>query len=280
MPTVTIDGATFNYAVAGEENKRTIFTLHGGRGAGDHKSDFATYSRLADEYRVISFDQRGHGKSSETPPFTFNQLADDVELMRKHFCGDDQCIVIGGSFGGFIALTYAVRHPGSYSHLVLRGTAPSFQTEVEAIEIMKERAHRVPSLTPEMIDKLFSDRVESDLEFRLIWLAMQPLYSENFNAQAAFERTRDMDVHVWPHNDLYKKEEWEQWDVRPQLDKITAPTFIMVGENDWICPPSQSQAIKDGIPHAELHVVPDANHAVHAQKSEVVLPLLRTFLKT
>ena len=75
MPTVTIDGATFNYAVAGEENKRTIFTLHGGRGAGDHKSDFATYSKLADEYRVISFDQRGHGKSSETPPFTFNQLA-------------------------------------------------------------------------------------------------------------------------------------------------------------------------------------------------------------
>lgn len=278
MPTVTLDNTTFNYAVAGEGNRNTIFTIHGGRGAGDHKSDFKAYRALADEYRVISYDQRGHGKTTDTPPFTFDRLADDIELLRGHFCGDEQCIVIGGSFGGFIALTYALRHPGSYSKLILRGTGPSFQTEVEALEIMKQRRHRVPSLSDAMIDKLFSDRIESDLEFRLIWLAMQPLYSENFDPDAAFEHTRDMDVHVGPHNDLYKPDQWAEWDVRPRLGEIAAPVLIVVGENDWICPPSQSRVMAERIPNARMEIVPDANHAVHIQRADVVMPMIREFL--
>jgi proline iminopeptidase len=70
MKTVELDGVTFAYDVAGEEHEETIFTIHGGRGAGDYKSDFNAYKCLADQYRVISYDQRGHGKSSLTPPFT------------------------------------------------------------------------------------------------------------------------------------------------------------------------------------------------------------------
>lgn len=278
MPQVTLDGVTFTYSIAGENNARTIFTLHGGRGAGDHRNDFAVFSELADTYRVISFDQRGHGKTTDTPPFTFTQLADDVESLRRHFCGDDQAIVIGGSFGGMIALTYAIRHPKSLSHLVLRGTAPSHETEDDAIAIVKDRRDRVPSLSLEMIDHLFSDKVASDTEFRLLWLAIQPLYSENFDPQAAFERTRDMDVHLQAHNDLYTPEAKAGYDVRARLGEIIAPTLIVVGETDWICPPSQSRIIAAGIPDAELHEIPGANHAVHAQKREIVLPLIREFL--
>lgn len=278
MPTVTLEGVTFNYAIAGEDNAPTIFTIHGGRGAGDHRGDFAAYRELSDRYRVISYDQRGHGKSSETAPFTFERLADDIELLRRHFCGEEKCIVIGGSFGGMIALTHAIRHPHSLSKLVLRGTAPSHETEDDAIEIVKQRRDRVPSLSLPMIDKLFSDRVESETEFRLLWLAIQPLYSENFDPQAAFERTRDMDVHVKPHNDLYTPEAKAGYDVRARLGEIIAPTLVVVGETDWICPPSQSRIIAAGIPGARLVEVPGANHAVHVQARAIVMPLIREFL--
>lgn len=278
MPQITLDGVTFTYAVAGEENEETIFTIHGGRGAGDHKSDFALYRELSDRYRVISYDQRGHGKTTDTPPFTFEQLADDLETLRRHFCGDRKAIVIGGSFGGMIAMTHAVRHPDSLSHLVLRGTAPSHETEDDAIEIVKQRRDRATSLSLGMIDRLFSDKVESDTEFRLLWLAIQPLYSENFDPQLAFERTRDMDVHLEAHNALYTPEAKAGYDLRDRLHLISAPTLIVVGANDWICPPSQSRIIAAAIPGAELHEIPDANHAVHIQKKEVVLPLIREFL--
>ncbi|ADO44203.1 alpha/beta hydrolase fold protein (plasmid) [Ketogulonicigenium vulgare Y25] len=282
MPQVTLDGCTFNYEVAGPEGAPVIFTLHGGRGAGELGNDFRTWgAALSDKFRVISYDQRGHGKTTDTLPFTFNQLADDIETLRKHFCGDAQCIVIGGSFGGFIALTYALRHPGSYSKLILRGTAPSYHMEAEAIEIMKARAHLVPSLTPAMIEKLFSNRVESDLEFRLLWLAMQPLYADDpatFDAQKAFERTRDMPVHLQAHNDLYDDDQWLAYDVRERLHEITAPTFICVGEDDWICPVSQSRLMAEKIPNATLLVVEGANHSVHAQAPDVVMPAVREFL--
>lgn len=93
---------------------------------GDHISDFKAYCPLIDHFRVLSFDFRGHGQSSVTEPFTFRQIVDDVEALRWHFAGQDRKIIIlGGSFGGYIAQQYAIEYPDSVSHVILRGTAPS-----------------------------------------------------------------------------------------------------------------------------------------------------------
>lgn len=94
--------------------------------AGDHISDFKAYSPLSDTFRVLSFDFRGHGQSSVTKPFTFRQLVEDIEALRVHFAGPDKkIIVLGGSFGGYLAQQYAIEFPESVSHVILRGTAPS-----------------------------------------------------------------------------------------------------------------------------------------------------------
>lgn len=79
--------------------------------------------------RVLSFDFRGHGQSSRTRPYTFDQIVDDVEGLRRHFSRDGhedkQVIICGGSFGGFLAQHYAIKYARHVSHLILRGTAPS-----------------------------------------------------------------------------------------------------------------------------------------------------------
>ena len=275
MKTIDLGTATFCYDVAGETHDETIVVLHGGRGIGDHRADFKAFLPLADRYRVLAYDQRGCGRSSLTPPYTFERLADDLEDIRLSLCGGRRIILIGGSFGGMIALTYAIRHPSGLSRLILRGTAPSHHMEAEAIENFKARLHKAPNATIGMVEKIFSDEVVDDTELRLIWFALQPLYFETFDADAVLERTRLLSVHAESHNALFAHKTYE---LRDRLHEIGVPTLVIVGAEDWICPPSQSRLIAERVPNAELLEVKGANHSVHLEKNELVIDAIREFL--
>jgi proline iminopeptidase len=275
MPQVTLNGCTFTYATAGDESKPTIMVLHGGRGIGDHRADFQAFLPLADDYHVMAYDQRGCGASSLTPPYTFEQLADDLEAFRLKFCGGRKMILIGGSFGGMIALTYVVRYPDSLSALILRGTAASHHHEAGAIANFHARLHKATSLSLNMVHKMFSDDVKDDIELRLIYMAMKPLYYEKFDPDAALESTRTLYIHAETHNALFANKDY---DLRDKLPAIAVPTFVVVGREDWICPLADSELIARGIPDAELMVVDGANHPVHIEKNELVIGAVRDFL--
>jgi proline iminopeptidase len=117
--------------------------------------------------------------------------------------------------------------------------------------------------------------VIDDVELRLIWFALQPLYYESFDADAVMERTRTMHLHAETHNALFAD---KSFDVRDRLGAIPVPTLVVCGAQDWICPPSQSRLIADGIPRAELMMVDNANHAVHQEANALVIARLREFL--
>jgi proline iminopeptidase len=276
MPTVTLNGADFVYDEAGDPSGETIITLHGGRGIGDRHGEFNAYKTLSDSYRVLAYDQRGCGQTSLTPPYTFEQLADDVEAFRINLCGGQKIILEGGSFGGMIALTYAVKYGHNLSRLILRGTAASYHHEDDAMVVFKERLHKAPSASLGMLDKMFSDKVIDDTELRLIWLALQPLYFEKFDPDAALERTRTMHLHAETHNALFKE---RLYDLRDKLKDIPVPTLVICGAEDWICPPNHSRLIAESIPAGELLEIPGANHAVHVEANAVVLAEIRAFLK-
>lgn len=271
-----IAGAELHVVEHGSPKRGTIILVHGGRGIGDHSSELEAYRPLADGYRLIAYDQRGCGQSSLTPPFTFDRLADDLEELRRAMVGAP-CVVLGGSFGGMIALTHAIRHPGGASHLILRGTAPSHHHEAEAVANIKARLHRATSASVRMVEKMFSDEVVDDTELRLIWAALQPLYYESFDPDASLERTRRMRFHALTHNELFKEKDY---DLRPRLKDIRVPTLVVCGAADWICPPSQSRLIAEGVPGAELFMVENANHSVHVEARGAVLARVRQFLAT
>ncbi|WP_233982362.1 alpha/beta fold hydrolase [Pectobacterium versatile] len=275
MNSITLNGATFVYDLAGDDQQPTIVVLHGGRGIGDHRSDFQAFLPLADRYRLLAYDQRGCGQSSLTPPFTFDQLVDDLEAFRQQLAGGKKIILIGGSFGGMIALSYAIKYPDGLSHLILRGTAPSHHHEAGAIANFQARLHQAPSASLDMVHKLFSDRVTDDTELRLIWLALQPLYYENFDADAALERTRTLSLHAETHNALFAD---KAYDLRDKLADIAVPTLVIVGGNDWICPPDQSQHIAHGILGARYVEIARANHPVHIEENARVLAEIGSFL--
>ncbi|KAK8135011.1 hypothetical protein PG984_007023 [Apiospora sp. TS-2023a] len=291
---VEINGARLAYRIAGPEDAPLFITLHGGRGMGDHRSDFKAYSPLtssssssADDrrgaggYRVLAFDYRGHGRSSATKPYTFSQIVDDVEAIRVRFSQDpdnDQVVICGGSFGGFLALHYAIRYADRVRHLVLRGTAASWHQEEDAIKVLEQRLDRAPSFSVRMLrDKVFG-RFDSDLEFRLVHLAMMPLYSEAFDADQGLWSCLGNVYNAKAHNDLYSESE-KYFDYRDQLGQITAKTLVVVGDKDWICPPENSEFIASKIPDATLMVVENANHSVHIEKNEEVIARIRSHLE-
>lgn len=275
MPTILLNGATFVYDDIGDPQADVIIALHGGRGIGDRRGEFNAYKALSDNYRIIAYDQRGCGETSLTPPYNFEQFADDVEAFRQTLCGGRKIILLGGSFGGMIALTYAVKYPHGLSRLILRGTSASHHNEDDAFVTFAERLHKAPSASMAMLKKLFSDTIIDDTELRLIWLALQPLYYEKFDPDAALERTRTMHLHAETHNALFAE---RVYDVRAGLKDIPVPTLVICGAKDWICPPKNSKEIADGIPNAELLLVEGANHAVHVEANELVVARVREFL--
>ena len=101
----------------------TVILLHGGPGF-DHSSFKPALSPLADIAQVVYLDHRGQGRSDSSTPdrWTLDHWADDV----KAFCDAleiERPVVMGTSFGGFVAMAYATRHPEHPGKLILSSTA-------------------------------------------------------------------------------------------------------------------------------------------------------------
>jgi len=115
------------------------FLLHGGPG-GDHTGFKPSYSALAERMQLVYVDHRGQGRSARGPKetYTLDNNVEDLEALRQHL-GLDKIVVIGVSYGGMVALTYASRYPDSVSHLIAVVTAPSHRFLDLAKEIVAER---------------------------------------------------------------------------------------------------------------------------------------------
>lgn len=103
--------------------KPTLVLLHGGPGY-DHSSFKPIFSALADVAQIVYVDHRGHGRSSRRPAaeWTLDTFADDVVRLCS-VLGIVKPIVLGQSFGGFVAQRYLARHPAHPARVVLSSTS-------------------------------------------------------------------------------------------------------------------------------------------------------------
>ena len=154
-----------------------LIILHGGPGVLDHQYLRPELINLAKSYRLIFYDQRGSGKSSncslDEKFLTLETFTQDLENLKKHL-KIDKFILIGHSWGGFLAMNYAVLHPQNLLRLILLGPAPIHEKDQRAFldEFLKRTKYlqeslitlfdplTVEHLTPQEIDfhfkKLFS----------------------------------------------------------------------------------------------------------------------------
>lgn len=130
------DGQRLHWEVRGNPHGKPAVVLHGGPGSG--ASPWWAGFFDPDGYRVVLFDQRGAGRSTPAAPDpatdlsvnTTAHLVADIELLRQHLA-IDRWLVLGGSWGATLGLTYAVTHPERVSEVVLFAVTLTRRADVE-----------------------------------------------------------------------------------------------------------------------------------------------------
>lgn len=254
--------------------KPVAFLVHGGPGA-DHSSFKPTLSALSAKMQLVYFDHRGQGRSARAPKETYT-LENNVEDMNalRQYLGLDQIVVIGASYGGMVALTYASRYPETVSHLIVMVTAANFGFLERARANLQTRGTAAQQAIAQYLwDGTFRD----DDHLREYFQVMGPLYSLTFDPDAAKTSGQLAILSADAINQAFGGF-LRTYDIRHQLPRITAPTLVIGARHDWICPPEFSQEIAQLIPHADLRIFEHSGHSVRVDQPEALLEAIAGFI--
>lgn len=269
MPTAELNGTEIYYRESG--GGLPCLVMHGGLGI-DH-SYLAGLDILGDALRLVWYDHRGNGRSGRPPTetLTFAQLADDADALRAHL-GHERIAVLGHSFGGTIALEYALRHPERVSHLILVCTAPSFDVAHPAAA---ERLAR-KGMTAEMAEAL-AHAGESDAALRRYVELAGPLYYHAFDAG----RYRQMIAGiVYTAAAMLRGFQISaSWEVLSRLGALRVPTLLVAGDDDAITPQEASLALQRSIPEAKLVVLERSGHFPWVEQPQEFAAAIRDWLQ-
>jgi pimeloyl-ACP methyl ester carboxylesterase len=259
------------------KERPTLLLLHGGPGL-DHswfRPAFSVFSQIA---QVVYLDQRGHGRSDLSTPerWSLAQWADDV----RGFCdavGIERPIVLGTSFGGYVAMSYAIRYPDHPAKLILVSTALRGTGDpIRRKRVLKafERFGGVEA--SEAMRRAFDDRSpESYEEFRRV---CGPLYTSRPLDPDAAKRVIKSE-HVLP---FFERANGEgvTFDYSAELWRVNCPTLIMAGETDPMTPVSEMQEILNALPEGvgRLERFPGCGHGVWRDDPERAFRVITEFL--
>jgi proline iminopeptidase len=106
---------------------------------------------------------------------------------------------------------------------------------------------------------------------------MAPLYSRRYDAAAGVLNTQRALHEVEPLNRAFG-DVLRTFDLRPELPRITAPTLVLAGRHDWICPPEFSEEIARLIPGAELRVFEESSHSIRSDEPQAFIDAVKGFV--
>jgi len=254
--------------------KPVAFLVHGGPGA-DHTSFKPTFSPLSQKMQLVYFDHRGQGRSQrgDRDTYTLENNVEDMEALRQHL-GLDKIVVIGASYGGMVALTYASRYPNHVSHLIAIVTVADSRFLERAKQNLAERGtEEQKAIAQHLWDGTFRD----EAHLREYFQVMGSLYSLSYDPASPQNSWQRATLSPDAINEAFSGF-LRTYDVRDQLSKITAPTLVIGGRHDWICPPEFSEEIAAGIPNSDLRIFEQSGHAVRSDEPEALLDAIAGFI--
>lgn len=248
---------------------RPLVMVHGLTG---HRDDFAArMPELEGELRILAPDVRGHGDCSPSPPerYTIPQLVSDLAALLDAW-GTDSCDLLGHSFGGMIALRYALAHPRGVASLVLMGTAPFAPTGYTKESFLKGGAiarERGMAFLQSVVEKR-SRAAPEELDAHGTWSSEQYWVHHR-------RRYTAMDPAAYAALGLAMV---EQTPIVERLGEIDCPTTILVGEGDEPFL-AGADALESAIPHAVRATLPSSGHHPHMENPQAWLAALRAHLE-
>ena len=265
--------------VADEEQMRerpVAFIIHGGPGS-DHSDLKASLGPLSDTMQLVFFDHRGQGRSArgDVSRYVLDENVADMEALRRHL-GLGPIVSIGTSYGGMVAMAHAARHPGAVSHLILIVTAAHAGFNGRAQEIVAARGTDEQKAAAA---DLWAGRLDAVEKVRHYYDVLGPLYSLRYDPAVA-RRTRARAI-LSPEALLRAFAPGgflRSFDLRPELPAITAPTLIVGGRHDWICPPEFSEEIHRIIRGSQLRIFEQSSHSIRNDEPELLRETIVDFV--
>ena len=215
---------------------------------------------LAAQYRVLRYDQRGHGGTEVTPaPYNVEQLTDDAYAVLETL-GIDSVHFVGLSMGGFTGQILAARHPEKVRSLVLADTACAMPPASMWNErVSMARSQGIESLVQSTLERWFTApfHVTGTRELDAVRDMIRATDVEGYSGCA--EAIRDMQI-------------------CGDLPLIAVPTLILVGESDSSCPVASAEQMHAGIKDSTLLVLKNAAHLPNIEQSDAFNEALLGFL--
>ncbi|HET6846767.1 MAG TPA: proline iminopeptidase-family hydrolase [Anaerolineales bacterium] len=274
------------YRVVGEQDqlgRAPVLCLHGGPGSGHFYLE--PLEALAEDGRqVIFYDQLGCGNSDvpeDLSLHTVDLYVDEVDAVRLAL-GLESVHILGHSWGGMLAMQYALTQPHGLRSLILSNTGASMP------QWMAEDAILLAQL-PEKVQQTLKNHesagtTDSD-EYKLAGAEFYRRHA-SLRVQPRPECLKRMQgkpgEHIYKY--MWGPGEWiisgtlANWDITSQLGEIHVPTLVLVGRHDHATP-ALSQTIRDGIPGAEMFVFEKSGHHAHLEETPLYLQHVKDFLR-
>jgi len=238
-----------------------LILIHG-IGASRHSWD-GLIQHLKSDFRCVSYDLRGHGRSPlPRPPYTLDDHVEDVEALRRELHIENAHFA-GHSLGGMIGPAYARRYPDRVLSLGLYSTA-AFRTADDSAKVRgvvaAMRAKGIPPVLATLKDRWFTPE----------FAARSPEVIER-RMQQVIDTDREVFLSVF---DIYAGTEMAPW-----IGEIRHPSLVLTGENDGGCNPRLNAQIAASMPNAELVILPALRHAILLEAPHAVAPPVLDFLR-
>jgi pimeloyl-ACP methyl ester carboxylesterase len=270
---VTVDGVTLAYHVHGSG---PLCIVHpGGPGNSWH---YMRMPLVEHDLRLVYLEPAGTGGSSplhDPKAYTYARYVALLDGFRAAI-GLDRGCVLGHSYGGYIAVHWAVAHPDHVGALILYDTAARSGGDPAAQEAAMNRFAQEPWFaTASTADE---DKATTDAEADQVVHAEVPMlfadWTGHAEAYAAALATTHMSVEPM-HGATATR---APWDLRSGLAAVHAPTLVIVGAHDWLASPARAAELVTAIDAASLATLPNSAHLGHLEEPTAFAAAIHDFV--
>jgi proline iminopeptidase len=269
-------GGKLYYELIGAGNATPLVLVNGGPGF-DHTylHTSPAWETLAKNRRVVFYDQRGNGRSAALKPGQSCTLADqidDLDALRAHL-GFEKMDLLGGSWGGYLAMAYSARHPDHVAHLILvDSAAPKFSDTIFLFDqVFPDTTERQASTA---FARELGDKADDDANIReyLSMIFYSPEKRDAFLKQIG-PGAYNKEVNQAVTRDIAR------FDLNPEIRKFRFPTLVITGRYDMNVAPLVAYRIHKEIPGSRFVVFEKSSHLPFTEEPEAFANTMEDFLQ-
>lgn len=283
---IQVNGTELYFDVLGSEldaardfrQRPTLLLLHGGPGF-DHSYLRPWLDPVSEAAQLIYIDERGCGRSARHTHeyYQLGIMADDIVAFCQALA-IERPFVLGQSFGGFVALSIAQRHPEFPAGIILFDTSPAWTGgyDLDALEQLvggdygKELRQIAYRESTGQATEAELKRFEQEIMPYYWHQHFKPEYIENLFSTEKM----NVDIASYMMGTLSR-----EYDMRPYLPEIRVPTLVLQGRYDWVTPMSGALEMAEKLPNATLHVFEHSGHMVFMEEPGELADVIKGWIR-